>query len=62
MSPKLRVWLVNSHMSDPNDLRYLFNLVFALYSKSGLILHIGPYGLVLGFSRVPIRVSGIPGV
>jgi hypothetical protein len=30
MSPKLRVWLVNSHMSDSNDLRYLFNLVFAL--------------------------------
>jgi hypothetical protein len=30
MNPKLRVWLVNSHMSDPNDLRYLFNLVFAL--------------------------------
>jgi hypothetical protein len=30
LSPKLRVWLVNSHMSDPNDLSYLFNLVFAL--------------------------------
>jgi hypothetical protein len=30
MSPKLRVWLVNSHMSDPIDLRYLFNLVFAI--------------------------------
>jgi hypothetical protein len=30
INPKLRVWLVNSHMSDPNDLRYLFNLVFAL--------------------------------
>jgi hypothetical protein len=30
VSPKLRVWLVNSHMNDPNDLIYLFNLVLAL--------------------------------
>jgi hypothetical protein len=30
LGPKLRVWLVNSHICDPNDLRYSFNLVFAL--------------------------------
>jgi hypothetical protein len=30
MGPKLRVWLANSHMSDPNDLGYPINLVFAL--------------------------------
>jgi hypothetical protein len=30
LGPKLRVWLVNPHMSDPIDLKYLFDLVFAL--------------------------------
>jgi hypothetical protein len=28
MSPKLRVWLANPHMSDSSDLRYFINLVF----------------------------------
>jgi hypothetical protein len=30
MNPNLRVWLPNSHLNEPSDLRYLFNLVFAL--------------------------------
>jgi hypothetical protein len=30
--PKLRVWLANSHICDPNVLRYLFNLVFLHFS------------------------------
>jgi hypothetical protein len=30
LSPKLRVWLVNSHICEPKDLRHLFGLVFAL--------------------------------
>jgi hypothetical protein len=30
MSPKLRVWLSSPHICEPNDLKYLFSLVFAL--------------------------------
>jgi hypothetical protein len=30
LSPNLRVWLVNLPKCEPCDLRYLFNLVFAL--------------------------------
>jgi hypothetical protein len=30
LSPNLKFWIANSHMIDPNDLIYLFNLVFAL--------------------------------
>jgi hypothetical protein len=30
MSPKLRVWLSSPHICEPNDLKHLFYLVFAL--------------------------------
>ena len=30
LSPKLRVWLLSPHICEPNDLKYLFGLVFAL--------------------------------
>jgi hypothetical protein len=30
LSPKLRVWLSSPHICEPNDLKYLFGLVFAL--------------------------------
>jgi hypothetical protein len=30
MNPNLRVWLPTSHLSEPSDLRYFINLVFAL--------------------------------
>jgi hypothetical protein len=62
ISPKLRVWLENHPKCEPCDFIYLNIVVFTLWSKYALLLHIGPKGLVLGFSRVPIRVSGIPGV
>ena len=30
ISPKSNIWLTSPHICEPNDLRYLFNLVFAL--------------------------------
>jgi hypothetical protein len=30
LSPKSNIWLTSPHICEPNDLGYLFNLVFAL--------------------------------
>jgi hypothetical protein len=30
LSPKPNVWLTSPHICEPNDLKYLFDLVFAL--------------------------------
>jgi hypothetical protein len=49
ISPKLRVWLANHPKCEPCDFIYLNIVVFTLWSKSALFLHIGPWGLDLGF-------------
>jgi hypothetical protein len=42
ISPKLRVWLANHPKCEPCDFIYLNIVVFTLWSKYALLLHIGP--------------------
>jgi hypothetical protein len=42
ISPNLKVWVANLHNCEPYDLRHLIIMVFALKSKSALILHLAP--------------------
>jgi hypothetical protein len=50
--------VANPHTCEPHELRCPNFMVFALKSKSVLILHLAPYGFSLGFSRVLFMVFG----